>query len=120
MVLGLLCFIFLDNDTNSQSDSVSSGRGLGLLLFFGFCALWAIVRGVIYLIRALSGDERYAKGVEDVMDKFESSRYEAMMKNTVGSASTRHNVLVLLCWVFLVLAVVGAVFIGYLFLTRPR
>lgn len=122
MVLGLFCFMYLDSgrDSISQPDPVSSRRALSVLLLFGFCGLWAIVRGVIYLFRAWSGDERYAKSVEDVMDKFESNGCEAMMKNRVGSASTTHNVLVLLCWVFLFLAIIGAIVIGYLFLTRPR
>lgn len=118
-VLGLFCFILLDSGTSPQSGTYWSGRGLGFLLFFGICGMWAIVRGVIYLIRALSGNERYAKRVEDVMDKFES-RNEAMITKQVGSASTRHNVLVLLGWVFLFLAIAGAIFIGYLYLTRPR
>jgi NADH:ubiquinone oxidoreductase subunit 6 (subunit J) len=120
MILGLFCFMFLDKDTNSRPDPVSSGKALGVFLLCGFCGLWAIVRGVIYLIRALSGNERYAKDVEDVVDKFESRGYEAMMKKRMVSDSTRHNVLVLLGWVFLFLAIVGAIYIGYLFLTRPR
>ena len=50
----------------------------------GFCCLsqrmdWrCIVRGVIYLIRAQSGNERYAKGVEDAMNKYESKLDERM------------------------------------------
>lgn len=119
LVLGLFCFMYLDRDTRSQPDPISVRRGLGLLFLCGFCGLWAIVRGVIYFIRALSGNERYAKSVEDVMDKFESRHCETMMKKRIGNAST-HNVLVLLCWVFLFLAIVGAIFVGYVFLTRPR
>jgi nitrate reductase NapE component len=118
MVMGLFCFIFFTGDTSSQSGSYSSRRGLGFLLFGGVWGLWMIVRGVIYFIRALSGDEHYAKTVVDVMDKFES-RHEAMMKKKAGNASM-FNVLVLLIWVFLFLAVVGAIAVGYLFWARPR
>ncbi|HSY44258.1 MAG TPA: hypothetical protein VK811_10145 [Candidatus Acidoferrum sp.] len=117
-VMGLFCFMFLVESPSSQSGSYSSGRGLGFLLFGGIWALWMIVRGIIYFIRALSGNEHYAKTVENVMDKFERD-HEATMKKKVGNGSMR-NVLVLLGWVFLFLFVVGAVAAGYLFWTRPR
>ena len=118
MVVGLFCFMMLTNDADPHSGSHASRRGLGFFLFTGIFGLWMIVRGVIYLIRALSGDENYAKNVENVVDKFGSS-HEAMMKKKVGNASM-YNVLVLLCWVFLFLAVLGAIVIGYLFWKRPR
>jgi len=78
-----------------------------------------IVRGVIYLIRAISGNEQFGKSVADVMDKSFESHYEATMKRKVRPAST-HNVAILLGWVFLFLAIAVAVFIGYIFLTRPK
>jgi hypothetical protein len=118
MVMGLFCFIYFTGDNSSQSGSYLSGRGLGFMLFGGVWGLWMIIRGVIYLIRALSGNEHYAKTVVDTMDKFES-HHEAMMKKRTGNASM-FNVLVLLVWVFLFLAVIGAVAVGYVFWTRPR
>jgi len=68
--VGVLWFIFLDEDAGLHSHSYSGGsysrgRGLGILLLFPVFGLWNIVRGVIYLIRAQSGDEHYAKSVED-------------------------------------------------------
>ena len=116
--VGVLYFIFLDEDDGLRSHSNSSGRGLGIVLLCGVFGLWNVVRGAIYLVRAQSGDEQYAKGVEDALDKIESKQAE-MMTRKVGNAST-HNVLVLLVWVFLVLAVVGAIVVGYLIWTRPR
>jgi hypothetical protein len=120
--VGVLCFIFLgeDADLHSHSDSGGSylrGRGLGMVLLAGMFGLWNIVRGVICLIRAQSGNEHYAKSVEDVMDKYEKKQDEVMNKK-MGNGSM-HNVLVLLVWVFLFLAVVGAIGVGYLFWTRP-
>jgi hypothetical protein len=121
MVMVLFCFMYLyRDDTNSHPGHLSPGSGgpLSFLLFVGVWGLWMIVRGLIYLIRALSGNEQYGKRVEDAMDKSFGSSYEAMTKRR-GNASTR-NVAVLLGWVFLFLAIAGAIFIGYLFLTRPR
>jgi hypothetical protein len=120
--VGVLCFIFLDEDADlrSHSDSGGSylrGRGWGMVLLAGVLGLWNIVRGAIYLIRAQSGDEHYAKGVEDVMDKYERKQEERMGQK-MGNGSMR-NVLVLLLWVFLFLAVVCAIGIGYLYLTKP-
>ena len=89
-----------------------------MVLLAGVFGLWSIVRGVIYLIRAQSGDEHYAKGVEDAMAKYES-KLDERMEQKAGNASM-HNVLVLLVWVFLCLAVVGGIVVGYLFWTRPR
>jgi hypothetical protein len=118
---GVLCFIFFGEDADSHSHSGGSyvrGRGLGFLLLVPAYGLWSIVRGVIYLVRSQSGDERYAKGVEDAMDKYER-KLDERMGQRVGNASM-HNVLVLLVWVFLCLAVVGGIVVGYLFWTRPR
>ena len=70
-----------------------------MVLLAGVFGLWNIVRGVIYLIRAQSGNEHFAKTVEDAMDKYETKQEEVMSKR-MGSGST-HNVLVLLVWVFL-------------------
>jgi len=121
--VGVLCFIFLDEDADlhSHSDSGGSflrGRGLGMVLLAGVFGVWNIFRGVIYLIRAQSGNEHYAKSVEDVMDKYEKKQDEVMSKK-MASGSMR-NVLILLVWVFLFLAVVGTIGVGYLFWTRPR
>jgi hypothetical protein len=119
--VGVLCFIFIDENADSQSHSGGSylhGRGLGYLLLVPAYGLWNIVRGIIYLIRAQSGDERYAKGVEDTMDKYER-KLDERMGQKVGNGSM-HNVLVLLVWVFLFLAVVGIIAVSYLFWTRPR
>src|SRR5712675_2587494 len=107
--VGCICFIFLDENDglHSHSDSGGSylrGRGLGVVFFAGVWCLWNIVRGVIYLIHAQSGNEHYAKGVEDAMDKYERKQDEVLSKK-VGNGSM-HNVLVLLVWVFLFLAVV--------------
>jgi drug/metabolite transporter (DMT)-like permease len=118
--VGVICFIFLDENADSQSHSggsYSRGRGLGMVLLAGLFGLWNIVLGVIYLIRAQSGDEHYAKAVEDVID--------SRLERTIGKRMARkdystRNVLVLLGWVFLFLAVVGGIAIGYLFWTRPR
>lgn len=55
-------------------------------------------------------DAHYATSVEDIR---ESEKEEKMEKS--GSP---HNVLVLLVWIFLFLAVIGAVGVGYLFLAR--
>jgi hypothetical protein len=129
IILGLGCIFlvvldkrtgFLDGGPVSQSSfrSIPGGRGLGLFLFSGVWGLWMIVRGAIYLIRALSGNEQYAKTVVDTTDKFES-RQEAIMKQKVANGST-HNVLVLLVWVLLFITVIGAIVAGYLFWTRPR
>lgn len=118
MVMGLFCFMFFEGGTSPQSGSYASRKGLGFLLFIGVWGLWMIVRGVIYLIRALSGDEHYAKAAEDAIDKF-GSGYVATTKKRAGNASM-FNVLVLLVWVFLFLTVVGAIVLGYLFWIRPR
>jgi hypothetical protein len=56
-------------------------------------------------------DEHYATSAKDIL---ESEREEKMEKS-----GSMHNVLVLLVWIFLFLAVVGAVGVGYLFGTRP-
>jgi len=48
-----------------------------------------------------------------ITDKLEIERYEKMEKS-----GSMHNVLVLLAWIFLFLAVVGAIGVGYLFWTR--
>jgi hypothetical protein len=121
----VLCFIFLGEDADSHSHSDPSatgsylrGRGLGMLLFAGVFGLWCIVRGVIYLIRAQSGVEHYAKGVEDAMDRYERKQGERMGQTMVGGSW--RNVFILLGWVFLCLAVVGGIVVGYLFWTRPR
>jgi hypothetical protein len=121
--VGVLCFIFLDEAADSPSHSYSGssylrGKGLGMVLLAGLFGLWNIVRGIIYLIRAQSGNEHYANRVEDVMDKYERKQDE-LMGQKVGNGSM-HNVLVLLVWVFLFLAVIGAIGIGYLFWTRPN
>jgi hypothetical protein len=121
--VGVLYFIvFLDDDARLHSQSYSGGsylrrRGLGMVFLAGVCGLWSIVRGVIYLIRAQSGNEKYAKSVEDMLDKQEE-KFGQMMGKKVGNGSM-FSVLVLLVWVFLFLAVVGAIVIGYLFWTRP-
>jgi hypothetical protein len=119
--VGVFWFIFSDDGAGLQSHSNSGGsylrgRGFGTVLLAGVFGLWNIVRGLIYLIRAQSGDEHYAKRVEDAMDKYERKQ-DALMEKKKGSYSM-HNVLVLLVWVFLFLAVVGAVGVGYLFWTR--
>jgi len=121
--VGVLYFIvFLDDDARLHSQSYSGGsylrrRGLGMVFLAGVCGLWSIVRGVIYLIRAQSGDEHYAKGVEDAMDRYERKQGERMGQTMVGGSW--RNVFILLGWVFLCLAVVGGIVIGYLFWTRP-
>jgi len=56
-------------------------------------------------------DEHYATTPEEIR---ESVREEKMEKS-----GSMHNVLVLLVWIFLSLAVVGAIGVGYLFWTRP-
>jgi len=109
--VGCIFSIFLDEGTGSQSGSYSARRGLGLLLLGGVWGLWMIVRGVIYLIRAQSGDEHYAKGVEEAMDRLESKQAE-MMRSKMGSGSWR-NVFILLGWVFLFLVVIAL--LGILF-----
>jgi hypothetical protein len=121
--VGVLCFIFLDEDADLHSHSYSGGsylhgRGLGMVLLAGVFGLWNIVRGVIYLVRAQSGDDHYAKSVEDAMDKYERKQ-EERMGHTMGNGSMR-NVFILLGWTFLFLAVIGAIAVGYLFWTRPR
>ena len=116
--VGCICFIFLDEDTGLHSYSYSSRRGLGILLLSGVWGLMEYVQGVIYLIRAQSGDEHYSKGIEDMMDKLESKQEEILGKK-IGKSGSMHNVLVLLVWTFLFLAVVGAICVGYLFWTRP-
>ena len=120
--VGVLCFMFLDEDADLHSNSYSGGsyvrgRGMGVVLLVGVFGVWSIVRGVIYLVRAQSGDEHFAKGVDDAMDKYEKKQ-EARMGQKVGDGSM-YNVLVLLLWCFLFLAVVGAIYVGYLFWTRP-
>jgi hypothetical protein len=114
---GCICFIFLDAGEETHFHSYVSGRGLGLLLVLPAFGFWNIVRGIIYLIRARSGDEHYAKGVDDALDKYEK-KIDERMGRKVGNGSM-HNVLVLLVWIFLFLAVVGAIGVGYLFWTRP-
>ena len=116
--VGCICYIFLDEMSEAHSHSYSGRRGFGLLLLIPAYGLWSMVRGVIYLIRAQSGDAHYVKGVEDAMDKYEG-KLDQLMGRKVGDGSM-HNVLVLLVWVFLVLAVVGAIVVGYLIWTRPR
>ena len=84
IIFGVSCvfFIFLDEQAGSRPHySYSSGKALGLLLFAGVWGLWNIVRGIIYLIRAQSGDEHYAKKVVDTMDKVESKQEEVMGNN---------------------------------------
>jgi hypothetical protein len=56
-------------------------------------------------------DEHYATSAKDIL---ESGREEKLEKS-----GSMHNVLVLLVWIFLFLAVVGVIGVGYLFLTRP-
>ena len=113
--VGVFYFIYcLDDDAGLHSQSYLRGRGLGMVFLAGMCGLWSIVRGVIYLIRAQSGDEHYAKGVEDMLDKQEEKIGQKMGKK-MGNASM-FNVLVLLVWVFLFLAVVAIVGLGYLWL----
>ncbi len=51
------------------------------------------------------------------MDDFERKQEELMSKK-MGNGSM-HNVLVLFVWIFLFLAVVGTIGVGYLFWTRP-
>jgi len=109
--VGVLCFIFLDEDADLHSHSNSGGsylrgKGLGMVFFAGAWGLWNIVRGIIYLIRAQSGNEHYAKSVEAAMDKYERKQDEVMSKK-MGNGSM-HNVLVLLVWVFLFLAVLDS------------
>jgi len=118
--VGCICYMFFDTVSEAHSHSYSSRRGLrlGLLLLIPAYGLWSIVRGVIYFIRAQSGDEHYAKGVEDAVDKHEG-KIDQQMGRKVGDGSMR-NVLVLLVWIFLCLAVVGGIAVGYLFWTRPR
>jgi amino acid permease len=106
-----------DDDAGLNSHSYSGGsylrgRGMGMLLLLPVFGLWNIVRGVIYLIRAQSGDEHYATSVEYVMDDLEKRQEEKMGKK-VGNGSM-FNVLILLVWVFLFLVVVGAIGLGYL------
>jgi hypothetical protein len=103
--VGVLCFIFFDEDAGSRSHSYSGGRGLGMVLLAGVFGLWNILRGVIYLIRAQSGDEHYAKGVEDAMDKCERMQGERMGQKMVGGSW--RNVFILLGWVFLFLVVIA-------------
>jgi preprotein translocase subunit SecG len=109
-------FIFLDASAETHSHSHSSRRGLGILLLVPAYGLWSIVRGVICLVRAQSGDENYAKGVEDAMDKYEAKQEERFGQK-VSDGSMR-NVLVLLVWIFLFIAAVVAICIGYDFLSR--
>lgn len=121
--VGVLCFILLDEDADLHSHSYSGGsylrgRGLGMVLLAGVFGLWNIVRGVIYLVRAQSGNEHYAKGVEDAMGKYERKQEERMGQK-MGNGSMR-NVFILLRWTFLFLAVIGVIVVGYLFWTRPR
>ena len=116
--VGCIGYMFFDEMSEAHSHSYSGRRGLGLLLLIPAYGLWSIVRGVIYFIRAQSGDEHYAKGVEDAMDKYEG-KLDQQMGRKVGDGSM-HNVLVLLVWIFLCLAVVGGIAVGYLFWTRPR
>jgi len=77
-----------------------------------------IVRGVICLVRAQSEDDYCAKSIEDKMDKYESKQ-TAFLGNKVGASGPMHNLLVLLVGFFLLLAVVGAVAVGYSFWSRP-
>ena len=119
--VGVFCFIFFDENADSYSHSGGSylrGRGLGFLLLLPAYGLWNIVRGVIYLIRAQSGDAHYAKGVEDAMDKYERKQEERMGRKVANVSD--YNVLVLLVWVFLFLAVVGAFGLGYLYFHRYK
>ena len=51
------------------------------MFFAGAWGLWNIVRGIIYLIRAQSGDEHYAKCVEDVMDKYERKQDDGYQRS---------------------------------------
>jgi len=90
---------------------------MGMLLLLPAYGLWNIARGIIYLIRSQSGNENYAKGVEGAMDKNERKLEERMGQKMANGSM--HNVFVLLVCVFLFLAVVGAIGIGYLFWTRP-
>jgi hypothetical protein len=116
--VGVFYFIYcLDDDAGLRSPSYSGGsylrgRGLGMLLLLPAYGLWNIVRGAIYLIRAQSGNEQYAKSVEDMLDKQEEKIGKKMGKK-MGNGSM-FNVLVLLVWVFLFLAVVAIVGFGYL------
>jgi len=89
-----------------------------MVLLAGVFGLWNIVRGVIYLIRAQSGDEHYAKGIEDATDKYERKQGERLGQKMVNGSW--RNVFILLGWAFLFLAVIGAVAVGYLLWTRPR
>ena len=82
-----------------------------MVLLAGVFGLWSIVRGVIYLIRAQSGDEQYAKGVEDAMDTYERKMDERMGQTMVGGSW--RNVCKLLGWIFLFLAVIALVGILY-------
>ena len=123
--VGVLCSIFSDEDVDLHFHSDSSatgsylrGRGFGMVLLAGVFGLWNIVRGVIYLIRAQSGDEHYAKGIEDATDKYERKQGERLGQKMVNGSW--RNVFILLGWAFLFLAVIGAVAVGYLLWTRPR
>jgi hypothetical protein len=109
---GVFCFIFFGEDADSHSHSSAPYvRGRGFLLLVPAYGLWSIVRGVIYLVRAQSGNEQYAKGVEDAMDKYER-KLDERMGQKAGNASM-HNVLVLLGWIFLFLVVIAVLGILY-------
>jgi hypothetical protein len=58
-----------------------------------------------------SDDQHYATSAKDIL---ESKREEQM-----GKSGSMHNVLILLVWIFLFLAVVGAIGIGRLIWSRP-
>jgi hypothetical protein len=114
--VGCIGYIFWDASAATHSYSYSSGRGRGLLLLIPAYGLWNILRGVIHLVRAQSSGENYGKGVEEAMDKYERKQ-EEWLGQKAGNGSM-HNVLLLLVWIFLFLAVVGAIGIGYLFWTK--
>ena|SRR5215469_3449616 len=118
-VAGLFGFMVFNDDSGSRPHGYVARKGMLFLLIIGFWGLCMIVRGIIYFVRAFSGNEQYAKNVEDVIDKVESN-YEAMANRRTRSGSM-YNVFVLLCWVFLFLGIVGAIAIWYYcFWTRPR
>jgi hypothetical protein len=56
-------------------------------------------------------DEHYATTAKDIL--------ESVREEKIENSGSMHNVLVLLVWIFLFLAVVGAVGVGFLFWRRP-